>query len=541
MIHPSPALSVLPRHLGKKGLWVALIFLSSLNCFLSGSVFPLQSFIDTAIADGQSTIVIPPGRYEVAPTDGVHLRLYDLKNVTIVASGVEMVCTETTQAIHVKNCQNLRIVGLTIDYDPLPFTQGRIVEIAEDRGSHVIEIMDGFPPAEDAYVFKQGIYSADGALRYGDYYQFQLEVVSSKRLRIFGLNPGKDGGQQLGDIVVVAAQKLTGRYLPHAIVVHDSVGTQFEDIQLFSSPCFGFLEVACSGSIYRNCVIDRREGRMRSLNADAFHSKHAKVGPRIINCTAMWQGDDAVNICGEYYLVESVDGRNLRLFGERNFYIEPGDPIELVAPDGKRRPEALVISIDREGSPSAKDRAFIESLPLNSQVKNSLRKVYSVQLDREVDVPTGSVVAAINRKGNGFAVIDCQFGNNRSRGILIKASEGEIRGNHLINTHMESIKISPEYHWLESGFSRNVVVENNEIINPGKEAIKIAGIGPYSGHENIQVMNNNIWTGVSPAIRIESVRNGKVSSNTILGVDGNALPGAIQERFCENLLIETAK
>ena len=279
--------------------------------------------IDAALKNGQEVIKIPPGRYEVTPTNGVHLNFAGVRNVTIDARNVEMICTETTLAISIINCENLRIVGLTIDYDPLPFTQGRIVEIGEDRKSHVVEIMDGFPPAEDAYVFKHAVYTPEGELRFGNYYRFEVEALSPKRLRIFGLNPRKDGGEQIGDIVVVGAKHLKGRYRPHAVVVQNSIRTVFADMKLYSSPCFGFLELGSSQSGYLNCVIDRREGRMRSLNADAFHSKHAEIGPKIVNCKAMWQGDDCVNICGDYHLVESGKGRKWRILSSRRFHLRP--------------------------------------------------------------------------------------------------------------------------------------------------------------------------------------------------------------------------
>ena len=496
---------------------------------------PLQSIIDKGVKSGQSVIRIPAGRYEVAPTKGMHLNLVGLRNVTIDARGVEMICTETTLAISIRNCENLRIVGLTIDYDPLPFTQGRIVEIAEDRKSHVIEIMDGFPPAEEAYVFKHAVYTPEGELRFGNYYTFKLEVLSPKLLRIHGLNPRKDGGEQLGDIVVVGTQHLKGPYRPHAVVVQNSAGTILEDVTLYSSPCFGFLEIASSRSVYRNCVIDRREGRMRSLNADAFHSKFAEVGPQIINCKAMWQGDDCVNICGDYYLVESGEGRKWRLLGPGRFHLSPGDPVELVSPDGLRLPDAVAISAKPVGDVSEADKTYFSSLKLNAKVKAALRTVYSIELDREVELPRGSVIASMKRKGNGFAVKNCTFGNNRSRGILIKASEGEVSGNYLINTHGEAIKITPEYHWLESGFSRNVIVRNNEIINPLKAAVRISGVGPFAGHQNIQVLENVIRTDVLPAMQIESLRKGKVLDNEILGTDGKPVANAIRTRHCEDV------
>lgn len=494
----------------------------------------MQAAIDAALRNGHSKIRIPPGRYEIAPTNGTHLRLAGLRNVTIDARDVELVCTETTLAINVVNCENLRIVGLTIDYDPLPFTQGRIVEIAEDRKSHVIEIMDGFPSADKAYVFKHAVYTPDGELRFGDYYRFELEVLSPKRLRISGLHPRKDGGDQLGDVVVVGAEHLKGPYRPHAVITQNSKGTVFYGVTLYSSPCFGFLEVESSESVYLDCVIDRREGRLRSLNADAFHSKYAEIGPKIVNCKAMWQGDDCVNICGDYYLVESGEGRTWRVLGPRNFHLKSGDPVELVTPDGQRLPDAVASAASRVGEVSARDKTFFAPLNLNAKAKAALTTVYSIELDREVELPPGSVMASINRKGNGFAVMNCTFGNNRSRGILIKASEGEVSGNLLINTHMESIKISPEYHWLESGFSRNLVIKDNRIVNPHKEAIKIMGVGPFPGHENIEVMNNSIQTGAFPAIKIHSVRTGKTSANEIRAMDGTSKPDAIEVKFSEN-------
>lgn len=506
-------------------LWVLPVSASNL----------LQAVIDAAVDRGQSTVRIPPGRYEVSPSNGVHLALNGLRDIAIDARDVEMVCTETTLAISVNSCRNLRIVGLTIDYDPLPFTQGRIVEISEDRKSHVIEIMDGFPPAEDAYVFKHAVYTPKGELRFGSYYQFKLEVLSTNRLRIFGLHPKKDGGEQVGDIVVVGAEHLKGPYRAHAIDVRNSVGTEFDGIKLYSSPCFGFLEVASSRSVYRNCLIDRREGRVRSLNADAFHSKHAEIGPRIINCKAMWQGDDCVNICGDYYLVESGEGRNWRVLTPRFFHLKPGDPVELVTPEGKRLPDAEAVSAERAGDITASDKEFFNTLNLNPKVKDSFRSAYSIELDREVDLPAGSILASINRKGNGFAVTNCTFGNNRSRGILIKASEGEVSRNYLVQTHMEAIKISPEYHWLESGFSRNVVVESNLIVNPSGEAISIKGIGPFPGHENLQVVNNLVQTKVHPAIKVDSVRKGRVVDNEVLGMDGGPVNNTIQVRYSEDL------
>lgn len=517
-----------------------MLMLSSITVLADAgdTVYSLQKFIDARLAAGEKQITIPSGRYEVKPQDGVHLRLRGLHDVTIDAKGVEMVCTETTLAIHVQNCVNLRINGLTIDYDPLPFTQGRIVEISEDRNSHIIEIMDGFPPAEAAYVFKHSIYTADAELRFGNYYQYQLEVLEDGRLKVFGLNPRVDGGEQVGDIAVVSSRHLSGRYMPHAIVVDNSVGTVFEEVRIYSSPCFGFFEQNSSGSIYLNCVIDRRDGRVHSLNADGFHSKYAEVGPQIIGCTAMWQGDDGVNICGDYYFVTGGEDDWVRILAGARLSIRQGDVLQLVNVNGQRLEDSVAVAIERIGPMDESDAAAISSARLDRGKAGRMNQAYILRLDREVALDPGAIVASENRMGNGFAVKNSTFGNLRSRGILIKASNGEISGNKLINTQMEAIKIAPEYYWLESGFSRNLKVSNNQIINPGREAIQVRGIGQFPGHKNIDVLENVIQTDVQPAILMQSVEQGRIHGNKITDTAGSPVSDGIKVRFSESVDIK---
>jgi hypothetical protein len=100
------------------------------------AVIDLQNCIDQQVKEGAKRIVIPPGCYRVQPRSGVHLTLDGLPDgVTIDATGVEMLCLETTRALSISNCTNLTLQGLTIDYDPLPYTQGRITSISKEKVS----------------------------------------------------------------------------------------------------------------------------------------------------------------------------------------------------------------------------------------------------------------------------------------------------------------------------------------------------------------------------------------------------------------------
>lgn len=509
--------------------------------------FDLQNFINRQISAGEKTIIVPPGDYRVIPQNRVHLKLSRLTDVTLIMDGVEMVCTETTQAVGIENCTNLTIRGLTIDYDPLPFTQGSIIEISPDRKSHIIQVDKGYPDASLAQVSKHAVFSSDGMLKYGNYYQFKLETLAGNRLKISGLEHTKDGGEQVGDQVVVGARYAPGGFSPHAVFCTGSKSTVLENITLYASPMFGFFETHCDGSVYRNCRIDRRSPetdlakrapRLRSLNADAYHSKFARKGPQLLNCTAQWQGDDCVNICGAYHLVTEVDGDTLRVLAKQDMDIESGDPVELITVDGQRVSDAKVLSVTSLGSVSGEEKERLGGLKLLTHTRGFLTKAYAIKLDRSVDLPFGSVIGSMNRMGNGFAIKNCTFGNNRSRGILVKASNGEISGNRIEKCFMQAIKIAPEYQWLESGASCNLVISNNIVVDSGMEAVQVHAFGEYPVHENIQISGNTIRSDFIPAIYIGGLAGGVVQNNLVERADGSKSDATIVLEHCTHVTVQ---
>lgn len=126
-----------------------------------GTNFDLQGFVDKAVHAKLNPIVIPPGRYRVTPSKRQHLVLHDLEDIRIEAGGVEMICTETTRALTISNCRNVTLHGMTIDYDPLPYTQGRIVKLSQDNTVHDIELFDGYPRGDQVQNFKYEIFRPD--------------------------------------------------------------------------------------------------------------------------------------------------------------------------------------------------------------------------------------------------------------------------------------------------------------------------------------------------------------------------------------------
>ncbi len=82
----------------------------------AGVPFDLQGFAGKEINSGKQSVVVPPGRYRVTPKSGQHLVLKNLKDIQIIADGVEMICTETTRALTIARCTNVTLRGQVIDY-----------------------------------------------------------------------------------------------------------------------------------------------------------------------------------------------------------------------------------------------------------------------------------------------------------------------------------------------------------------------------------------------------------------------------------------
>ena len=528
----------LPRHYWRTALAAALFYMSlaAVNAqtnLPATPTFDLQQFIGAEIQAGKHRITLPHGRYRVTPHDRQHLVLRDLKDVAIIADGFELICTETTRALTISHCTNLTVRGLVIDYDPLPFTQGRIVGFADHKKIHEIELFDGYPAADQARNFKYEIFRPDTrTLRGDDRYPSSVEIAGPRRIRVHLPNERENDPEQIGDLIVIGAEYAPHGSAAHAVECSHNVNVRLENIDLFASNCFGFLEYDCDGSVYFRCRIDRRsaaedlvkrgDARLRSLDADAFHSTGAVKGPAYIECTARFMGDDAVNIHGDYHLVMSAQGGELRVLAKGEMNVQPGDPVELVNYDGVRRPDATAVAVRPAGLIRDAERAFLARQNLDAGLKaaqGSLTKAYTITLDRAENLPMGSVICAANRIGSGFTVKDCQFGFNRSRGILIKASHGDITGNRVEGSRMSAILVSPEYWWLEAGSSSDLKIAGNSIVACGGIPICVEAAGgngqiaPAGAHRDIRITGNLIQRCSLPAILVTSTADLIVADN----------------------------
>ncbi len=500
--------------------------------------FDLQSFIDARVAAGDTTIVIPPGRHLVTPRDKQHLSLRGLRNIVIEATGAELVCTETTRAITIENCENLTLRGLVIDYDPLPFTQARITAISEDQTRLELQTIPGYGDIHPEPVKMETFASSTNELRNRlTFYGISAEVHGPGRATL--VRPASISllsADQVGDIAVLYNEHTPGGFLPHAIMATASRGLSFENVTLYAGPTFGFFENGCDGSRYINCRVDRRPShldyatrgypRLRSMNADAYHSKNARLGPLYDRCLARYNGDDSIALNGDYHFITRAAGKTLRVLAKYDMTMRAGDIVQIFTFDGRRLKDKKIVALVRDGSATTEERAFSATKSIfPNHRENGLADAWLVTLDASAeDTPPGSLIASSDSIGSGFIIRNCTLGHNRSRGILVKAGRGEITGNTLSGSIQSSILVSPEYYWLEAGLADDLVIANNtlrDIRGPGIVITALGGdasLAPAGAFRNITIRDNTISGGPAPGLLITSVA-GLVNKNNRVSAD----------------------
>lgn len=500
--------------------------------------FDLQGFVDSEIAKGRKEINLPTGRFKVTPNNRVHLSLEGIHDTVINGNGFELVCTETTRAIDIRDCVNLVLKNMVIDYDPLPFTQGTITRLEEGGRSFVVRIHEGYNPAEMIDTHKAEIYEPESLAltrRRSSIYGHTIEVIDSEHFRVDLGGRSKIDDSYIGHYLVTDTKNIR-RSQPHAILMTSNKNLELHDITVFASPTFSFLETTSEGTRFYRCRVDRRVNefhkrevpRLWSGSADGFHSIASPFGPRLEQCVALHQSDDCLNVRGNYHIVIASEGNTLRVAAKRGMDIQPGDPVEVVAPNGQfafMRPPLEVKDI-RATTPaevSAWEKKF------NLKRPDIFEEIYELTFDIPYRLPEGTVIAATNRKGDGFMVLDGYFGFNRSRGLLIKASNGLIEGNHIEGSRISGILVSPELQWMESGFTANLAIRNNTLVDctyagigggtSSISAITIAAptterkMAPAGGHRNIEITNNRFVNLAKPVIALSSIDDCFVADN----------------------------
>jgi hypothetical protein len=488
-------------------------------------------------------ITIPPGQYLLNNLTYGAYPFSNLNNVVINGNGAKIICNSQELAFRFYNCTNVTVSGFSIDYDPLCFTQGRIV--AKDTVQNLwfeVEIDAGYPVDQ---VRNTRVQFYDGTTRQlkrnsittGEGHYSGFEKISANRFKLTK-NAAWVAYESIGDLVVLDVVSTKANPAAHAFQLEKCQNTTVQDITIYGSNSFSFFERNCSATHYNGCKVDRGPvppgvaPRLRSGNADGIHSSLASIGPLVENCEIKHNGDDCIIVCGRSFPVCKIDSATQTIYvlsREANPVFYVGDTLQHVLYAGVKGSKVKIQSIENY-VPTATEQAAIVGLYPDLLFKTSYTKGVKIKLDSLPGMGIGDVIYNESHTGKGFVIRNNNVGYNRSRGILIKSSHGLVHNNEITGTAMNGLLVAPEIHWMGGGFADHVEIKNNRFTEcmfektnqgmpPGVLSVFYANglaLVPAAGaFGQINIHHNTILQSPYPGIVATSVIGLQTSTNVV--------------------------
>lgn len=419
---------------------------------------------------------IPPGVYRFNESFPA-FRLSRLEGFTIWADGVVFLFAPRVKqpAVLLGGCRGVRFVGLTIDFDPLPFTQGKVAAIDERNHSVRLTVEEGYPLPDRSWSDAGGgntktiSFDRDGRMSATrmDWVK-ALRSIDERNIQI-ALRGGwllTEAGRKfdVGDYLA-----LPDRAWRQTFQLLDCADCTIEDITLQASAQMGFIENGgAGGNQYLRCRIDRKAGTTRLLacNADGIHSISVQRGPTLRECFLAHLGDDLVNIHGTLSVVvgkASPDGKSVLCLASRAEDVASGAKLHIADAEFTQLRPATIETVEKveEEATIAHARKAAEEWKYSPTVYGRF-DVFQVTLSHPAE--PGSLLSSETSLPDGAVVSDCVLSDSYGRGILLKAKNSSIARNVIRRVGSGGIHVGADRHWCDGPIPHDVKIDGNTIV-----------------------------------------------------------------------------
>ena len=416
----------------------------------------IQETIQAAINYGfSSTISFGSGIYNLSST----IQITNATNLTITGQGMDqtiLIGNKPMTLFAVEYCNGLIIRSLAIDFDPLPFTAGTIVNVNDSY----IDIRVQPPHRTDIGRQVQNIFRFDPiAMRpaYGpntfDMYQLpptnaNTSIVTPGVLRIPMAYRTKLAVDET--IVLVYAPRL------HAVLVHDSIDLTIQSVTLHTPWYMGLY----TKRVRRINIIDYHAkpnlNHWLSLNADCMHLSDSRESIHIYDSKCELQGDDGLNVHAEYFIVTEIVNSSAIILSAFNWTgqlnIENG----------------IYLEFSSHNQPFT---SYTTGKIASSSFDSSMSQLFV--FTNSINVSIGDYACVADTPS--LTIRNFTVERNRARGILVETRNVDIRNSIFNHTSGAAFLFQPSLYYHEGPTGRNVTLTNNLYIQCNE------GIGQFKG------------------------------------------------------------
>lgn len=532
----------------------------------------LLSQLKGALASKAPCFRIAPGRYRLTPDrpESAHLHLRDVTDFELAGDGATLICETKNSAILLDSCRRVRIHGLTIDYDPLPLTQGTIVSTVPDGTSLNFRIHAGYDLPDYDGKGVGHIWIVDpvtrqvktGSLAYGG--PQELRRLDSGEYQLIHKAPHLHDTTQPGDWIKLP-QRLNLKS-PHAVRLSRCASVTLANVTIHSAPCFGFVS-SFGEAISLDAVRvvpgppppGATEPRIFSSSADGINLHGNTTGPVIRNCVVASSGDDGIAIYNFSDLVLARESATILLVALREaapglLCYARGDTLRFFRLQEGRTEERRIVSVQPAEAPP--DLEVIKARALKSASPSAYSRAFRVTLDSAISLSVGDRILNCRYAGRDFEIARNTVLDAASRGINVNQSFGSVHDNVVCHTYLPGVHMTAFLKDGGAGFQTAVALENNVVMDtciglPKREdwqgGISIvnwdAELPFQDGHTQLTLRGNRIAMSHGPALKLHCASGVAIEQNIL--APGCPAPAVVLDsvataNLSQNLIIPTS-
>ncbi|CAF3993734.1 unnamed protein product, partial [Rotaria sordida] len=345
------------------------------------------------------------------------------------------------------HCQGLTITSLAIDFDPLPFTAGYVVNVSTsyldvqvvpphkaDIGRQMHAILQ-YDPIEMRPAFSPNAY---------EIYQTppsnaNTSLVSPGILRIPLASPS----------IFVAGDPIVARYTfdRHAIDAQDVTDFTVQSIRIYTSWCMGVVTLRAKRLNIIDFHVIPRDGRWMSTIVDCMHFADSRDYINIIDSRCEAQGDDGLNVHGFYFTVVEIINSTALVFEEFNWF------------------DVLNVGVGTRLEFSSSQQPFTvyaTAKVASSSIYSPTSRLFTFASLINVSVGDWASVADTPT----LTIRNLTVANNRARGVLLKTRNIQITDSLFNRTSGPAVLFEPSMYCQNISAYNNTVVKHQFTFDP---------------------------------------------------------------------------
>jgi parallel beta-helix repeat protein len=509
--------------------------------------------LSEAVSEGKDVIHLDKEHYRFSSEhleniNDAFIRLNNVKDLTIYGNGAQFWFEDYISALRIENCQNISFHDITMDWDPLPFSQavitaidpeGKYIEGKTESGFRNMNEILNDPSVHRRPTVKVFFFNPETGVLKTDVAHSEvssIEEIGENHLRfhgrVYGVHDYESINIEPGDRMAFVMRH------SHAVRIYQSEEITFEKLHLYSSPMFGISMGNGGGHmVLKDSKLIPRPGtkRLMGINGDALHFTSLQKGPRIEGCEFSAAGDDILNIHGDFAMVQTQRSPNEVVIGIKNHVnIHKGSTIRIYDYDTLQLKGEFEVEETVEGGDALKRDA--KAVGEEKEVKFWPGRTSLIcTLNKPVKASRYDIVESDFDGGYGTVIRENYLHNLTTRGFLIQTKNAVIENNEFVNVDNAGVSIMASLKWCEGPIPQNIVFRNNIIKRPGwtygsrhRENSKIGAISvnlEYYGElkqnnrpiRDITIENNQIFEAGTCGIFMIHSKDNTIRNNTISG------------------------